>query len=269
MRLKSVASSVLRKLHLLNLAEQLRFLLHKLKFNSKNIAFKKENPAIVFPPDFLIYETYKLNLSEYYYDGKQTATEIITTVGKNFSIKPGSKILDWGCGPGRIVRHLPELLPQASVYATDYNDVYVKWCIENLENIQVSLNNIDPPLNYKNSFFDVVIAISIFTHLTEQNHFAWIDELKRIIKPGGIAFITTQGESYRSKLLSTERLKFDNGKLVTREEIKEGNRLFSAFQPPVFFQQLTENHFDLVEFISSGKDINPPVQDIWVLRRKM
>jgi 2-polyprenyl-3-methyl-5-hydroxy-6-metoxy-1,4-benzoquinol methylase len=269
MGVKSVLSLVLRKLRLLNTAEYLRFLLHKLRFSRKNRAFKKEHPFIVFPPDFLIYETYKLNLSEYYYDGKQTAAEIVAMVGKNFnSAHPATKVLDWGCGPGRIVRHLPELLPHSSVYATDYNKVYVKWCGENLKNIQVSLNNIDPPTNYANSFFDLVIGISIFTHLTEQNHLAWIDELKRIIKPGGIAFITTQGESYRSKLLPVERQSFDNGKLVTREEIREGNRLFSAFQPPSFFNQLIKEKFEVVEFISSGTDITASVQDIWILKRK-
>ncbi len=270
MGVKSVLSLVLRKLRLLSMAEYFRFLLHKMKFRRKNKAFKKAHPSVIFPPDFLIYETYKLNLSEYYYDGKQTTAEIVDIIGRNFNIAQSAiKILDWGCGPGRIVRHLPELLPHASVYATDYNGVYVKWCDENLKNIQVSLNNIDPPTSYENSFFDVVIGISIFTHLTEQNHFAWIDELTRIIRPGGIAFLTTQGESYSSKLLPLEKIKFDNGQLVTREKIREGNRLFSAFQPPLFFQQLIKEKFEVVEFISSGTDSTAPVQDIWVLKRKI
>jgi 2-polyprenyl-3-methyl-5-hydroxy-6-metoxy-1,4-benzoquinol methylase len=189
MKIKPVLSSILRKLHLLNAAEYLRFLFHKFKYRQANAQFKKAHPSIVFPPDFLMYETYKLDLSEYYYDGKQAAGEIITAIGKYLDItQSGIKILDWGCGPGRIVRHLPELLPQATVYATDYNKKYVKWCSEKLKNIEISLNSIHPPLNYDSDFFDVAIGISIFTHLSAQNHVAWVDELWRIIKPGGCIY---------------------------------------------------------------------------------
>jgi 2-polyprenyl-3-methyl-5-hydroxy-6-metoxy-1,4-benzoquinol methylase len=250
------------------LAEYSRFIIHKLKFKKINTRFKKEHPEIVFPPDFLIYETYKLNLNEYYNDGKNTAAQIVSIIHNYFDImRPSISVLDWGSGPGRIVRHLPELLPKATIFATDYNNKYVKWCKQNLKNVHVSLNNISPPLNYDNSFFDVIIGISIFTHLSEQNHVAWINELKRIIKPGGIAFVTTQGESYRLKLLPNEKEKFDIGKLVTREEVKEGNRLFSSFQPPLFFQQLINTKFEVEAFISPEKEALSPEQDIWVLKR--
>jgi hypothetical protein len=57
------------------------------------------------------------------------------------------------------------------------------------------------------------------------------------------------------------------GKLVTREEIREGNRLFSAFEPPLFFRQLIKEKFEVAAFISSDKDVTSPEQDIWVLRR--
>ena len=268
MAIKSKVSSLLRKLHLLAFAEQLRFIIHRLRFRKANKSFKKTHPLIIFPPDYLVYETYKLNLKEYLHDGQATAAEIVKIVSKYFTLSaPGIKILDWGCGPGRIVRHLPVLAPQAIIYATDYNKEYVKWCRDNLKLIHCSFNSIHPPMDYEDSSFDVVIGISIFTHLSRQNHIAWINELKRIIRPGGIAYITTQGQSYHSKLLVSEQLKFDNGELVTRENILEGNRLFSAFQPPEFMKQLITDKFEIGEFISSASTVGSSAQDTWVLKR--
>lgn len=265
---KSALSSILRKLHLLSAAEHLRFIVHQIKNRKANRSFKRKNPEIVFPPDYLIYETYKLDLKEYYYDGKETANEIIGLLQKhiNLSIK-GATILDWGCGPGRITRHLPALLPNATVFATDYNEVYVQWCGDNLKGINCSLNSLNPPTSYEDSFFDAIIGISIFTHLSLRNHIDWINELHRIIKPGGLAFITTQGVSYRPKLLAEEQLKFDKGELVTREDIKEGNRLFSAFQPPQFIKELITGKFEIIDFITPAIDNTTPAQDIWVFKK--
>jgi cyclopropane fatty-acyl-phospholipid synthase-like methyltransferase len=146
--------------------------------------------------------------------------------------------LDWGCGPGRIVRHLPASITGTEIHGTDYNQEYIDWCQRELDKIKFSVNHIDPPTNYLDSFFDAVIGVSIFTHLSEASHVAWMNELYRITKPAGIIFITTQGVAYRSKLTSTERSHFDKGYLVTRRYINEGNRLFSTFQPPEFIKRI-------------------------------
>lgn len=186
MTIKSYISGLLRKMNLLSPAEKTRFYLQKLKYRSENETFTKEHPDFILPPEYFIYETYRLNYKWYYEDGKNTAEEIVTLFSKYYDLsKPDKRILDWGCGPGRIVRHLPALLPNTEVYGTDYNEKYIKWCSENLKHINFSLNKIDPPMNFSNSFFDAIIGLSIFTHLSEKNHFEWINELYRISKFGG------------------------------------------------------------------------------------
>src|SRR6186713_202689 len=125
---KSNISELLRKMNLLSYAEIARFYLQKLKYKKENDAFSKENSDFVLPPEYFIYETYRLNYKWYYEDGKNTAEEIGTLFSKydDYSHK-GKKILDWGCGPGRIVRHLPTLLPNAEIYGSDYNENYINW----------------------------------------------------------------------------------------------------------------------------------------------
>jgi|SRR5436190_1685217 len=268
MRIKSNISGLLRKMNLLSYAEKVRFYLQKLKYRKENDAFSTENPGIVLPPEFFIYETYRVNYKWYYEDGKKTTEEIVTLFSKYYDFsKTNNKILDWGCGPGRIVRHLPALLPNSQVYGTDYNETYIKWCNENLKEVIFSINKIDPPMNFSDSFFDIIFGLSIFTHLSEKNHFDWINELHRIVKLGGGILITTQGESYKSGLTTKEKELFDSTQLVTRKYLNEGNRLYSSFQPVGFINELIRERFRVLEFIPGKIDDNEPSQDYWLLKK--
>lgn len=264
---KSQVSAALRRLRLLFVAEKIRYRLQKKKFDEENRIFRLQNPGLALPPDFFIYETYRLNLREYYNDGLSTAKEILYLIQKHCETLYEGRILDWGCGPARIVRHLPFLLARTEIYGTDYNEEYIDWCRRELNDINFSVNKIDPPTNYSDSFFDAIIGVSIFTHLSEARHKSWINELYRITKPAGILFITTQGIAYRSKLTAAERSQFDKGYLVTRRYIKEGNRLFSSFQPPEFMKRLLAGRFEIVEFFPGFTNDYGPAQDQWVLKK--
>lgn len=266
MSFKSYISRALRKMHLLSFAEEVRFALQKIKYSKGNRVFKEEHREVEMPPEFYIYETYRLNYKWYYYDGKTSAEEIVTLLSKYFDLSiPRNKVLDWGCGPGRVVRHLPELLPNSEIYGTDYNEKYIQWCKKYLPGIQFSTNDINPPLNYQSSFFDMVVGLSIFTHLSKKNHLSWINELYRIIKSGGGVLITTQGKAYYSRLTSAEKLLFDSGELVTRVYLNEGNRLYSAFQPPSFINELIVGKFRVLEFMPGKILDGEPSQDCWLL----
>ena len=268
MSIKSNISGLLRKINLLSLAEKTRFYLQKLKYKKGNDVFRKEHPDFILPPVFFIYETYRLNYKWYYEDGKNTAHEIVTLLSKHddYSHK-GKKILDWGCGPGRIVRHLPTLLPNAEIYGSDYNENYINWCRANLKGIIFSINRINPPMNFGDSFFDAIAGLSIFTHLSERNHILWIKELHRIVKQGGQVLITTQGEAYYSKLTTKEKEQFKSNKLVIREYLNEGNRLYSSFQPFAFMKELMEGKFDIIEFNPGKLEYSETSQDSWLLRK--
>lgn len=268
MFLKTHLSDLLRKLNLLSTAEQARFYLQKLKYKKDNSAFKNKHPGFLLPPEFFIYETYRLNYKWYYEDGRNTAEEIVTLFSKHFDLtKQNIRILDWGCGPGRIIRHFHALLPKAEIYGTDYNEKYINWCSENLKEINFSVNKIDPPMKYKNSFFDVIIGLSIFTHLSEKNHFDWIQELYRISQFDGGVLITTQGEGYYPKLTGPEKKAFNSNQLVTRKYLDEGNRLYSSFQPIGFMHELIKGRFQILEFIPGKIGQNEPSQDHWLLKK--
>ncbi len=82
----------------------------------------------------------------------------------------------------------------AEIMGIDYNFNYISWCRQNLPGIVFSPNSIEPPTELKDNEFDIIIGLSVFTHFSREAHYKWIVELLRVLKPGGIVLITTQGE---------------------------------------------------------------------------
>jgi 2-polyprenyl-3-methyl-5-hydroxy-6-metoxy-1,4-benzoquinol methylase len=271
MEVKLHISNLLRKLGLLRFTDSIRFAFQKAKRKGMNSRFKKQHAQFEFPPPYFIYETYQLDYDRYYNDGLVTAGEIIDAIKKyKPGIGPGFAILDWGCGPGRITRHLPGFLPSgSSVHGTDYNAQYVSWCQQNIPGIDWTTNTLHPPLNFGEETFDAIIGLSVFTHLAESSHSSWLKELHRICRQDGILLLTTQGIAFRNKLIASEIKSFDEGNIVVRENKLEGHRLFSAFHPPSTMQRLFQPWFHICE-LSEGSNLqgDEPSQDIWILKKR-
>lgn len=232
-----------------------------------NEEFKKKYPEIIIPPDFHLYETFGLNYERYYFGGLKTTSWILDSLGEYQSLK-GKKILDWGCGPGRILRHLNALDVSLKVYGSDYNQDYVDWCNQNINKVQIKKNQLSPPLLFDSNFFDTIYSISIFTHLSLEMHSAWMKELNRICNKGAILLITTHGEASKARLNQVQKEEFDRGNLVVQSYKNEGNRLFAAYQPELFFRSLVEqNDFKILRHIE-GRNLRGKIeQDTWIIRK--
>jgi SAM-dependent methyltransferase len=57
-------------------------------------------------------------------------------------------------------------------------------------------NRLDPPLPYPDERFDLVYALSVFTHLTESQQRSWSAELHRVTRTCGYVLFTTHGPSF-------------------------------------------------------------------------
>lgn len=264
---KIVLKKIIAKFNLLTLVEQINFYGEKLKNKKSNNLFRKKNPTIKLPPDFYLYETFTLNYEKFYTNGVPTAKWLLNHL-EEFKEFKNLSILDWGCGTGRIIRHLPALLDETnSFYGTDYNKKYVKWCTNNLEGIQFKLNGLKPPLDFTDNSLDVIYGISIFTHLSEELHYSWMQELTRVLNNGGLLFLTTHGEVHKFKLEQKEQELYDAGNLVIHDFKKEGNRLFASYQSPKFFRNLCEiNNLKILKHIKGEVKNGKPEQDRWILK---
>src|SRR5438128_2333263 len=69
----------------------------------------------------------------------------------------------------------------------------VAWCRDHLPGIEFKVNSPMPPMPANDGEFDVVYCYSVFTHLSEEQQFAWSDELHRVLRIGGTLVLTTNG----------------------------------------------------------------------------
>lgn len=130
--------------------------------------------------------------------------EIGRTVAFNIyaAIEPASitlpvhgRILDFGCGCGRVMRYFRNLYDKCDFYGTDIDKEAIAWCQNNLQDIGTfNVNKPRPPLPFEEGFFDFVYSISVFTHLPEDLQFIWLEELRRVTKPNGYLLLTTHGQ---------------------------------------------------------------------------
>lgn len=264
---KTKLSNFMRQTGLLPFADRVRFYLEKYQNRRENNKFIKKNPRVKLPPDYLIYESFQLNYRKYYAESRETAEWLAMLLQRHVKLN-NLKILDWGCGPGRVIRHLPNVFGNENdFYGTDYNEKSIDWCSKNLPQISFNQNSLEANLSYENDFFDIIYGISIFTHLSERMHYRWIDELKRVLKPEGILLVTTQGTNFKVKLTSNELSRFDSGRLVIRGNVKEGHRTYSAFQPPSFMKKLFAE-FKILEHIERNPDMEGYLpQDVWIIQK--
>jgi ubiquinone/menaquinone biosynthesis C-methylase UbiE len=251
----------------MQLSDYLHFVYQKMKNQSSNRSFKLNNPNVVLPPDYMIYESFQMNYDNYYNDSLDTANWLRSYFEKHIQLK-NIKILEWGCGPARIIRHLPKLLDSScEVFGSDYNSKTIDWCRKNIPGVKFSKNNLQPPLEFQNNFFDIIYATSVFTHLSEEMHHAWMNELKRVCKLNGIIFLTTHGNNCKSKLTADELKLFESGKLVVRGNVKEGHRTFAAYQPPQFMRKLFKD-VEILEHVTREPKGKYIPQDVWIVRKK-
>jgi len=181
-------------------------------------------------------------------------------------VPPGEveAVLDFGCGCGRVTRYWGEFA--GSVSGSDVSVRAVDWCRANLAFARFEVNRLDPPLAFADESFDLVYALSVFTHLPEPLQLAWRDELRRVLRPGGRLLLSTHGRSYLPRLDAGESARFERGELVVRWGDLPGTNLCSAYHPEAYLRTTFADGFTFVELEPEGARGNP-TQDLVLLRR--
>ena len=119
----------------------------------------------------------------------------IEKYGKGLELSKKNRILDFGCGCGRVISWLSYLYENSSFYGTDIDKEAISWCNDNISSIaKFSVNKNLPPFDYPNEYFSCVYSISVFTHLPEDMQIEWLKELHRITKKNGLLMLSIHGE---------------------------------------------------------------------------
>jgi len=164
-----------------------------------------------------------------YKDFEAIGVEFFNYFRKFCNLKPDEKILDVGCGSGRMAIPLTKYLDKRGSYeGFDIVSRAIDWCKKNISsnypNFHFELADVfnksyNPKGKYKafeykfpyeNESFDFVFLTSVFTHMLPQDMENYLSEIARLLKKDGrclITFFLLNNES--SKLISNKKSTLD------------------------------------------------------------
>lgn len=111
------------------------------------------------------------------------------------SLATCTDVLDFGCGCGRTLLQLVDRFPAHRFSGTDIDAQAIEWCRQSLQPARFQVNRPEPPLDIAPGSFDLIYAISIFTHLDRRRQEHWIPEFHRLLRPGGALIVTVHGQA--------------------------------------------------------------------------
>ena len=129
-----------------------------------------------------------------------------------------------------------------SLHGTDCNPALVNWCRRNLPFADFRNNAAHGRRSYEDESFNFIYAISVFTHWSEDLQFFWIKELRRILRPGGVLYMTTHGRSYLDSLDDSGR-EFEAGNLVVVRGYDSGTNICAACHPEQYVREKLSQGF--------------------------
>lgn len=124
---------------------------------------------------------------ERYYEGEQPTT-----------------YFDFGCSSGRVLRHFA-IQTDLDVAGCDIDLLNVRWVQRHLpRQIRVFQNTSLPQLPIEDNSVDIFSAYSVFSHIDLWEE-AWLAEVRRILRPGGLAYITIQSQHTWHRVAEREK----------------------------------------------------------------
>lgn len=201
--------------------------------------------------------------------GKRCSEDIeaaLKKIGKDFD--SFQNVLDFGCGCGRTLVWFTSRSQLPRLHGTDIDAEAISWCRNNLGFARFGVNDPLPPLEYASEAFDLIYAISVFTHLDEDHQFRWLNELKRITSPEGIVLLTVHGRHAWKDLPREDVLDIESRgfKFIASNTMKG---IFpewyqNAYHTEEYILDRYSKYFDVLDYIPRGMS---DLQDVVILRK--
>ena len=180
-------------------------------------------------------------------DFKSQGERITDQLVRYGGLKPDYKVLDIGCGIGRIAGPLTKYLSADGVYdGFDVVKAGISWCQKNISslypnfhfthidlkndlyNLKTARKAKDFVFPYPNEFFDFVFLISVFTHMLPEDVDGYLKQIHRVLKNGGTCFSTffILNKNILSRMDASAGIKFKynmGNYMLHHKKVKEAN----------------------------------------------
>jgi SAM-dependent methyltransferase len=252
-----------------------------------------EDPALAAllptpPPEFTLRVVGTRDPRLFHESGISDASNLYNSLAiGGFDPAHGGRLLDFGCGCGRILRALARLADAVELVGADVDRAAIDWDRAHYDFARFECLDERPPTRFPDGHFSAVLSFSVFSHLPEERHLQWLRELHRITRPGAVLVLTTMGtrcyDRYqaghyeRSLLPSHGRMEADRSLLAERGfvyyPLKDGRPWIGAhdqsldygmtFMTEAYVRRCWSEWFEIAAFRPAQSDW----QDHVVLRR--
>ena len=213
----------------------------------------------------------RISIHEKYSVNKQG---FIPWIYANYQIEEGQKVLECGCGNGAMWKQFIDQLPKSSsLILSDFSEGMLEACKANVPNLpQIAYEVIDiQAIPYEADTFDHVIANMMLYHVPDLHR--GLQEIARVLKPGGTFYCATYGENGMIEYISAlfrEHGADGADKQAQGQSSPQGNKVFTLQNGETtlrqHFGEVTcyryEDHLevtetlDLVDYVRSLTDMS-------------
>lgn len=183
--------------------------------------------------------------------------------------------LDFGCGWGRIIRFFLKDLPPERLLGIDHSEEAVRVCQNTNKWCRFILIDPHAPTPLPKESFDLIYLYSVFSHLPEEMHWAWLKEFHRLLAPGGMLVATTRPRNFIELKVYTTTFQdvdaalavYDNGQFCYESHGMNGRWSFwgEACIPKSYVEKRWPELFDVCDYID---DRDACVQNVIVARKR-
>ena len=174
-------------------------------------------------------------------------------------------VLDFGCGSGRELLQFTRQFPNPQYFGCDADAGELDFLRKQYPGVKTASLTKDPVLPYPDQTMDAVYSVSTMRRFHPQLQLAWLKELHRVTRIGGMCFLSTDG----FQALASFGVKDSDRWLLERGILHQEEDGFRTVVSPEYIRRTwPQSGFrvvDVIEGIISG--LNSGRQDLVVLRR--